>query len=93
MGSQSSYRFASVLLTHKIVKMAQHLIYAILVIYSTLVIGGFQAYQQDPTLVEIPQGLLQGKELRSREGKTFYGFMGVPFAQKPERFEVVLKIN
>lgn len=42
--------------------------------------------------LEIPQGLLQGKVLRSREGKEFFGFMGIPFSQVAERFQV-LRIN
>ncbi|ODM90533.1 Esterase B1 [Orchesella cincta] len=39
------------------------------------------------TKVQIAQGWLQGKQLRSREGKEFVGFMGIPFAQNPERFQ------
>lgn len=62
---------------------------AILVTFSALVNGDTpHARQEDPTQVLIPQGLLQGKELRSREGKTFYAFMGVPYAQMPEVLEV-----
>ncbi|CAL8104261.1 unnamed protein product [Orchesella dallaii] len=39
------------------------------------------------TQVQIAQGWLQGKPLRSREGKEFVGFMGIPFARNPERFQ------
>lgn len=61
----------------------------ILLISCTLVFGEVLSTQQeDPTQVLLPQGLLQGKALRSREGKTFYGFMGVPYAQKPNVLEV-----
>lgn len=64
------------------------LIGAILIQCITLAIGELSTQQEDPTLIEIPQGLLKGKEHLSRDGKTFYGFMGIPYAQKPERFEV-----
>lgn len=51
-------------------------------------VSGAFSLTEDFSQVQIPQGLLQGKVLTSREGKTFYGFMGIPFAQNPERFEV-----
>lgn len=57
-------------------------------IFSVLsIVHVLSSRQEDPRQVQIPQGLLQGKELRSREGKTFYGFIGIPYAQKPGLFE------
>jgi hypothetical protein len=38
--------------------------------------------------VEIPTGKIQGTILKSRDGRKYSAFMGVPYAKKPERFEV-----
>jgi len=50
---------------------------------------GEKSTQDDLVQVEIPQGLLQGKVLTSREGKKFFGFMGIPFSEAPDRFKVI----
>lgn len=54
---------------------------------------GENSGQDESVQVKIPQGLLKGKVLRSREGKEFFGFMGIPFAQPPERFQVLSMIS
>lgn len=38
----------------------------------------------------IKQGTLQGIPLTGRSGRTYYGFLGIPFGKVPERFAVRL---
>lgn len=38
--------------------------------------------------IKIPLGELQGKYLKSRDGKTYSAFLGIPYAEPPKRFEV-----
>ena len=42
----------------------------------------------EPNIVEIKQGKLRGLQDTSRNGQTFYAFLGIPFVDKPDRFEV-----
>src|ERR1051325_12114764 len=39
--------------------------------------------------VKITQGELKGVYMRSRGGREYSAFMGIPYAKKPERFEVL----
>ncbi|CAG7787108.1 unnamed protein product [Allacma fusca] len=41
----------------------------------------------DDNIVTIAQGKLKGIELTSRSGRNYYGFLGIPFVDKPERFQ------
>lgn len=41
----------------------------------------------DP-IVDLPQGKLKGKLAESRNGRKFVKFLGIPYAQKPQRFQV-----
>ncbi|ODM88020.1 Esterase E4 [Orchesella cincta] len=38
-------------------------------------------------LVEIKQGKLKGKLGESRNGRKFVQYLGIPYAQKPQRFQ------
>lgn len=42
----------------------------------------------DSPLVKIAQGEVEGVHLKSRDGKTYSAFMGIPYANKQEKFEV-----
>lgn len=39
-------------------------------------------------LVEVQQGKILGQVLKSRNGRDFYSFLGIPYAQA-ERFQVI----
>lgn len=41
----------------------------------------------DSLIVEVHQGKVVGKILKSRNGRDFYSFLGIPYAQA-ERFQV-----
>src|SRR5665811_1007453 len=46
--------------------------------------------QEDKLVIEIPQGKLRGNVLQSREGRDYYAFYKIPYAQPPtgeRRFE------
>ena len=42
----------------------------------------------DEVVCNTPQGKLLGSVLKSRGGRNFYSFRGIPFAEKPDRFQV-----
>lgn len=42
-------------------------------------------------IVETENGKVQGISLKSRKGRTYYGFLGVPFGKIPKRFAVLIK--
>lgn len=42
----------------------------------------------DSPIVEVKQGKIVGKVLKSRNGRDFYSFLGIPYGQA-ERFQVV----
>ena len=41
-------------------------------------------------VVKISQGLLAGTECYSRNGLPYYAFYGIPYADKPGRFQVAI---
>lgn len=43
---------------------------------------------QDRPQVHILDGVLEGIYLKSRDGRLYSAFMGIPYANPPERFEV-----
>lgn len=43
---------------------------------------------KDP-IIDLPQGIVEGVLLQSRECRDYFGFYGIPFAKRcPERFQV-----
>lgn len=40
-------------------------------------------------IVSVIEGQIRGVEQLSRDGKTYYAFLGVPYASVPLRFEVL----
>jgi hypothetical protein len=44
-------------------------------------------------ITETSQGKLVGSTLRSREGREYFAFKGIPFAKIPQRFEVISHIT
>lgn len=43
----------------------------------------------DHPVVTLPLGSVKGVNLISRNGKSYSAFMGLPYAKKPEKFEVM----
>ena len=42
-------------------------------------------------LATVAQGQLRGVSLCSRSGRSYAGFLGIPYADEPDRFEVCQK--
>ncbi|XP_021957941.1 esterase 6 [Folsomia candida] len=47
----------------------------------------------DSPLVKIAQGEVEGVHLKSRDGKTYSAFMGIPYANKQEKFELAEPVS
>jgi hypothetical protein len=62
--------------------------YVLRIIFVILVSNGVKSEDESPH-VTLEQGELKGTFMKSRDGRTFSAFMGIPYADKPEKFEVM----
>lgn len=70
-----------------------------LVTYTCLIFHlttGLYSIKEDDPVVEVGQGLIQGTIRSTPKGKSYYAFLGIPYAKPPIgelRFQVSIKIT
>lgn len=47
----------------------------------------FPPFDNEP-VITVKEGKIKGMKTKMKDGFTFYSFLGVPYASKPERFQV-----
>jgi hypothetical protein len=59
------------------------IVLSVVILFGAYFVDYFFLHTGESTLLELKAGKLQGKISTSRDGREFYEFLGIPYAQPP----------